>query len=131
MTNSEEAARLEANKQLVLDMWYHFICAHDVTKAAQYIAEDYVQHNPNAEQGLKGVVDYHVALWPEGPKAPGTYQMTQFAAVLAEGDLVQLVMRIPRPHPTDPARTYDSHWFDLFRVKDGMIVEHWDSAVVG
>ena len=50
-------------------------------------------------------------------------------AVLAEGDLVQLMMRRPRPEPADATKTYDSYWFDLFRVKDGKIVEHWDSAL--
>lgn len=39
------------------------------------------------------------------------------------------MMRRPRPEPADATKTYDSYWFDLFRVRDGKIVEHWDSAL--
>jgi len=125
-----EPSQLEANKRLVTTMWHEFIDAHDVSKAGKYIAEDYIQHNPNADQGLAGVVKYHEEVWPEGPRAPGTYELTRFVAVVAEGDLVQLVMRLERPDANDPSRTYDFFWFDLYRVRDGMIVEHWDSATM-
>jgi predicted SnoaL-like aldol condensation-catalyzing enzyme len=27
-----------------------------------------------------------------------------------------------------PERTYTTTWFDMFRVVDGKIVEHWDPA---
>lgn len=49
--------------------------------------------------------------------------------MLVDGDLVQLVIRRPRPEPADATKTYNSHWFDLFRVRDGKIVEHWDPAL--
>lgn len=117
-----------ANKALVLGFWRNVFDAQDWAKAKDYLSEDYVQHNPNVASGLKGFTDYFSKLWP-APKPAGSAVETQFAAVLAEGDLVQLMMRRPRPEPADATRTYDSYWFDLFRVKDGKIVEHWDSAL--
>jgi predicted SnoaL-like aldol condensation-catalyzing enzyme len=51
---------------------------------------------------------------------------TDDAAQLAQGDLVQRVMR---PDSTDPGKTRQSYWFDRWRVREAMIVEHRDSAV--
>ena len=117
-----------ANKALVLAFWRNVFDAQDWAKAKDYLSEGYIQHNPNVASGLKGFTDYFSKLWP-APKPAGSVVETQFVAVLAEGDLVQLMMRRPRPDPADPTRTYDSYWFDLFRVKDGKIFEHWDSAL--
>jgi len=32
------------------------------------------------------------------------------------------------PDPKDAARKYTTTWFDMFRVADGKIAEHWDAA---
>ena len=49
-------------------------------------------------------------------------------AVVAEGDLVALVTMQEHPHPSRAGRTYTTTWFDMFRVADGRLVEHWDAA---
>ncbi len=119
-----------ANKQLVLDMWYHVICGRDLARAGQYIASDYVQHSPSAGQGLAALVDFlKVELGGEAPRAPGTFAQTAFEFVIAEGDLVQLMFKRPLPDPHRRGETRDVWWYDTYRVKDGLIVEHWDSAL--
>ena len=65
------------------------------------------------------------ALW-----AVTLFALSAFPAeVAAEGDLVTLMWRVPRPEPKDKSKTYDSYWFDMFRIKDGKLVEHWDNAL--
>ena len=32
--------------------------------------------------------------------------------------------------PCDPARTYTTTWFDMWRFKDGKADEHWDPATL-
>jgi predicted SnoaL-like aldol condensation-catalyzing enzyme len=34
------------------------------------------------------------------------------------------------PDPRDPGKTYRSYWFDMWRVEDGKLAEHWDGAPV-
>jgi predicted SnoaL-like aldol condensation-catalyzing enzyme len=49
-------------------------------------------------------------------------------AVLAEGDLVTVVYPRVLKDPKDPAKTYSTTWFDMWRFKDGKADEHWDPA---
>ena len=32
------------------------------------------------------------------------------------------------PDPADPSKIYKWNWFDMVRVDNGMIQEHWDMA---
>jgi predicted SnoaL-like aldol condensation-catalyzing enzyme len=125
---AETPAQLDANKKLVLEFWHTVFDGQDVSKAKLYLSPGYRQHNPNVASGLKGFEDFFATMWPK-PKAAADVQLTQFDVVMAEGDLVQVMFKRPRPEVGDPTKTYMSFWFDLFRVKDGKIVEHWDCAL--
>ena len=50
--------RLAANKRLVYDMYRIVLQGGHWDRAHEFIAEDYIQHNPNAAQGLQGLIDY-------------------------------------------------------------------------
>jgi len=126
----DDRQREAANKQIVLDMWHTVINGRDLSKASRYIATDYIQHSPSAGQGLAALLDFlKVELGGDEPLAPGTYRHTAFEHVLAEGDLVQLMFRRPVPDPRRPGETVEMWWYDTYRLKDGLIVEHWDSAL--
>ena len=119
-----------ANKQVVLAMWYDVICRRDLAAASKYIVDDYVQHSPSAGQGLQALVDFlKVELGGAEPRDPGEVRMTPFDFVIAEGDLVQLMFKRTMADPRNPAETVSLWWYDTYRLKDGMIVEHWDSAI--
>jgi predicted SnoaL-like aldol condensation-catalyzing enzyme len=49
--------------------------------------------------------------------------------LIAEGDKVMMMLVRELPDPADPSRTYKSYWFDLWRVEDGKLAEHWDGAL--
>jgi predicted SnoaL-like aldol condensation-catalyzing enzyme len=49
-------------------------------------------------------------------------------AIVAEGDLVMLSFVREMPDPVDKSKKYTTTWFDLFRIENGKIAEHWDSA---
>jgi predicted SnoaL-like aldol condensation-catalyzing enzyme len=130
MTDDSRATE-NANKQIVLAMWHKVIDGRDFAAARDYIAEDYVQHSPSAGQGLTALIDFlqNVEFPGQQPLPAGSYPLTRFEFVLAEGDLVQLMFRRPVPDPHDLSRTLHVWWFDTYRLRDGMIIEHWDSAL--
>ncbi|MGH8030829.1 MAG: nuclear transport factor 2 family protein [Luteimonas sp.] len=115
------------NKALVLDFWTNVFDAQDISKAANYLAVDYIQHTPTVGQGLQGFIDAFSPFWPE-PLPPAEIIPTRFVEVVASGDLVQLVQTFTLPDPDNPGTTYDAFWFDLYRVRGNLLVEHWDPA---
>ncbi len=48
--------------------------------------------------------------------------------VTAESDLVTVGFVRTEKDPKDPAKTYTTTWYDTWRIVDGKVDEHWDSA---
>ena len=46
-------------------------------------------------------------------------------SIVAERDIVILAFAKQHAGPNDPSQHYTTTWFDMFRVADGKIVEHW------
>jgi len=113
---------LQANKQLVYDMYRIVLQAGLADRAGEFIAQGYLQHNPNAGQGLSGVQDYIRATRPERPIKDRLE--LPLIHLMAEGDYVTTAF--VRPEKDSEGRTYYSTWFDLYRIEDGKIAEHWD-----
>ena len=114
--------RLAANKRLVYDMYRVVLQAGRADRAHEFIADGYIQHNPNAAQGLAGLVDYVRSTRPEREiKEALDLPLIQ---LMAEGDYVTTAF--VRPEKDANGETYYSSWFDLYRIENGKIAEHWD-----
>jgi len=118
---------LARNKRLVYDFWREVLEARHMDLAAKYLREDYIQHNPNVATGRQGFVDFFTRLGGPQPIAPKV--KAPLISIVAEGDLVVLSFTREYPDPKDATRKYTTTWFDMFRVRDGKIAEHWDSAL--
>jgi predicted SnoaL-like aldol condensation-catalyzing enzyme len=116
--------QLAANKRLVWNMWREFLQAGDIEAADKYLAPEYHQHNPNAETGREGVKAYFRAAGMQ--KTEVKNYIERLVAITAERDLVTLAL--VREEMDGNGEPYTTTWFDMFRVEDGMIVEHWDTA---
>lgn len=114
--------KLAANKQLVYDMYRIVLQAGLADRAGEFIADDYIQHNPNAGHGLKGVQDYIRKTRPERPIEDKLE--LPLIQLVAEGDYVTTAFL--RAEKDANGDTYYSTWFDLYRIEDGKIAEHWD-----
>ena len=117
---------IAANKSLVYDFWREVFEAGHVELADKYMAESYLQHNPNVPTGRAAFVEFFAKLAKPRPiearvKAP-------LVAIVGDGDLVILSFVREAVDPADPARKYTTTWFDMFRVEDGKLAEHWDAA---
>ncbi|HTW36987.1 MAG TPA: nuclear transport factor 2 family protein [Steroidobacteraceae bacterium] len=115
-----------------LQATYHIIkdlieCGH-WEMADRYLTARYIQHNPNARSGRAGVVYYFTKVMKARPKPIPARMRTKIVSVLAQGDLV--VVAYPREHKDakDPAKSYTTTWFDMWRFVDGKADEHWDPA---
>ena len=119
--------KLAANKQLAYD-FFRILRGRRLDQAAQFMTEDYIQHNPNADTGMAGFKAYFSVL---GGEQPIPDKLDGLVAVQAEGEYVTLSFSREYVDPALKDETYTTTWFDMFRIVNGKIVEHWDSATKG
>lgn len=120
-------ATLARNKRLVYDMYRIVLIAGQVDRAHEFIATNYIQHNPNAAQGLAGVVEY---IRSSRPKRPVEAKVSlPLINIIAERDFVTIAF--VRPEKDATGKTYYTTWFDMFRIENGKIAEHWDPMLKG
>jgi predicted SnoaL-like aldol condensation-catalyzing enzyme len=50
-------------------------------------------------------------------------------AIVAEQDRVILSFKAVFPDPKDPKKTYTTTSFEMLRIENGKVAEHWDSAL--
>jgi predicted SnoaL-like aldol condensation-catalyzing enzyme len=107
---------LEQNKRVVARLFDEVFYGPDLNLEVidEIVADGYIQHNPLAGQGPEGLKKFVTELLPlpEGLDASGTLEVNY----IAEGDFV--VRQEIRNH---------GMLIDIFRVKDGLLREHWDA----
>jgi predicted SnoaL-like aldol condensation-catalyzing enzyme len=101
------------NKALVLQAFDALFNKRDYATAERFWSPDYIQHSAHIEPGREGLFNLVKSAPPTLKYEPGT--------IVAEGDFVILHGRfsgIGRP----------ANWIaaDIVRMKDGILVEHWD-----
>jgi len=117
-------AHLAANKRLVYDFWREVFEAGHMDLADKYMAESYIQHNPNVPTGRAAFVAFFSKFSKPKPIQPTI--KAPLVGIVAEGDLVVLSFVADRKDPKDATKKYTTTWFDMFRVENGKIAEHWD-----
>lgn len=104
-------------KELVLEAVAAIFINFDPTAADQLLAKDYIQHNPAVPTGAAPILGFIPALKDSGITV-------ETHRVISEGDMVVL-------HTTyGNARAFGAETlvgFDVFRVEDGKVAEHWDN----
>ena len=123
---ANEDPQLAANKRLVYDMWRILLDAQQVEEAPKYLSKGYIQHNPFANTGLDGFLTFFRQIAKPKPVAP---TLANFIDIVAEGDKVVLATK--RDYLDSSGQPYATTWFDMWVVKDGLLVEHWDTARFG
>jgi predicted SnoaL-like aldol condensation-catalyzing enzyme len=115
-TEVTDLDQTEANKALAVALIEDVLMGRDPARITDYIsAESYAQHNPMIADGLEGIMAAVEALTAQN----NMFQYTEIHAVLGEGNFVLTVSEGQWNGTTNA-------FYDLFRMEDGMIVEHWD-----
>jgi predicted SnoaL-like aldol condensation-catalyzing enzyme len=117
---------LAANKRLVFDVWRQVFDAGREELVELYFADDYIEHDPNLATGRSAAAAYIKTL---ADRPIESSERDDLVALVAEGDLVVQVIKVELPNPYRPGEIYTTTWFDMFRIADGRLAEHWDAAV--
>ncbi len=110
-------ADTDASRALVMLALQEALVKANPEVVPQYWSEDYIQHNPDMANGMeaqKGLIQY---LAGSGKFA------AEYARVIADDDIVAVHARYTGFGPNATIG------FDVFRVENGMIVEHWDNLI--
>src|SRR6201981_2470534 len=124
------SAQEKKNLDTVLNWWRDVLYAGHYDLAPKYQAADYIQHNPNANTGRDGFIVFFKALnRPQVNPIPKQLPAAQMPVVMgARGDYVWLIFEHEDKDPRNPANTYHYNSFDVLRIENGKVQEHWASA---
>ncbi len=106
-----------ANKAFVIEAMTETLLNGNVDAVDTYFAPTYIQHNPDVASGteaFKGLV---------GMLNQGDGIEAEFVRVIADDDMVAVHARYTGFGPKPMIA------FDVFRLEDGKIVEHWDNLI--
>lgn len=105
------------NKDLIRKLYEVVFNGHDLSRAAEFIQEDYIQHNPGTKTGLKGFVDaFRDGMFQKNPN----FQFEIKHLIEEEDFVVVHGHAIPKPGDIGVAV------MDMYRIENGKVAEHWD-----
>ena len=119
VANAQSAKEKETkkNKDIAVKFLTMIFNEHKVEEAfKEYSVPDYKQHNPYAASGAEPAIAFLGGYVKQNPQCS-----TDIKRVIAEGDLVA-IHNNPKSNPNDRG----SAVVDIFRIKNGRVVEHWD-----
>ena len=106
----------EENKAKVEDFLTRALINHEQIDFTQYInPANYLQHNPQVADGLDGFGAFMAEMAKQGI----SMDYTEVHEVIGEGNFV---LALSEGTLGEDATAF----YDLFRMEDGLIVEHWD-----
>lgn len=112
---------LENNKKHAIAFYKTAYEGNPRQAVADYVGDDYIQHNPAVAHGKSGFIEYFECMQAQYPN-----KSIEFVRCIAESDLVSL-----HTHQVwhNEDKTVDEFvTMDFFRFdNNGKIVEHWDA----
>lgn len=111
------------NKDVVRDFYTTVLIGRNVDAAPKFLRPDYIQHNPQVPTGLKGFMETFRARFTQ--PLPSDYKR-ELLNVIGDNDMVVVYTRQTWTSSKD-GQHHEALGFDMFRVQDGMIAEHWDA----
>ncbi|MDB4950954.1 MAG: hypothetical protein JWM27_3603, partial [Gemmatimonadetes bacterium] len=121
-TLAASASTADANKAVVRQLYERVFNRHDVDAADALMRVDYIQHNPNLATGRDAFKQAFRQMFAMVPDVH-----VEILHIVAEGDLV--VVHVMNTATRPGGGRIEQPGFDLFRVQNGLIAEHWDAEV--
>jgi predicted SnoaL-like aldol condensation-catalyzing enzyme len=116
-TSVVDLEKTEANKAIVQSLMNDVFLGANPQKITEYIStETYIQHNPAVGDGVAALGQALEAMANAG--TPMIYAKNHI--ILGEGNFVLAVSE-------GQFLGESASFYDLFRIEDGLVVEHWDT----
>ena len=115
-----------SNKRLVFDFWRIVFEGGHMDRAPEFMTEGYIQHNPNVQSGRAAFIATIGKVRKPKPIAP--LIKVPVVAITADRDIVTVATVRRVRDSRHPDHIYYMTWFDMFRIENGKIAEHWDSS---
>lgn len=102
------------NKEIILKFYDEVFNQWDLSHIDDYILDSYMQHNPVVEDGKDGFIKFAKGFLSMKPHV-------EISQILCEGDYVVVFFKC-----TLGVNKTVNKVFDLYRLENGMLAEHWD-----
>ena len=108
---------MKSNKEIVLEFYDKVFNNWDLSELDDYMKDDYRQHSPEVADGKAGFKEFIGHFLSAKPHA-------EIVKIIAEDDLVCVFFKCTFGTNDTIAKV-----FDLYRLEDGKLAEHWDSPM--
>ena len=116
-TEVSDLGATDRNKKIVAEFHEEVLVGGNLDRAPAFISpECYIQHNPQVADGLEGFTAYAAGLAEQGK----AMQYERAFKIIGQGNFVVTYSKMQlgkTPYAI----------FDLYRLENGQIVEHWDN----
>ena len=117
-TQVSDLDKTESNRLLVRSFIEEVLIDSELQKLTQYVDENYIEHNPGLNDGVPAL---RSALSDSTAEGKIKIRYDTLHRVLAEGNFVMSVSE-------GFSSGIHTSFYDLFRVDNGKLVEHWDTT---
>ena len=117
-TEAIDLNRTESNRALVKSFIEEALISRHVDKLGTYVDSGYCEHNPKLDDGVETLRSIMSAVMPDGYFK---LSYNKLHRILAEGNFVLSVSE-------GTASGIHTAFYDLFRIADNKVVEHWDTT---
>jgi len=107
---------MRSNKEIITEFYETVFNKWDLSQLDRFMKDDYKQHSPEVADGKAGFIEFFNGFLAMKPHA-------EFIHIIEEGDLVCVFFRCTF------ANGAVVKVFDLYRLEDGMLAEHWDCTM--
>lgn len=112
----EDEEKTEENRQLITRFFQDVLIGGQFDQLTDYVSsEQYEQHSPSVEDGIAGLQKYMQEL----AHKEGVFSYVKAHKILVQGNFAAALSHVTWSEA-------DWCFVDIFRMKDGKIVEHWD-----
>jgi predicted SnoaL-like aldol condensation-catalyzing enzyme len=115
-----QSAQEKKNEEMAMNWYRNVVVLGHVSEASKYMADDYIDHDPRVAGGRAAFIQHY-------ENASARPAEAQAITTFAQGDYVVMVWRRADKDPkTSTPYVYTT--YDVVRLRNGKIQEHWDNA---